>query len=626
MPLLALKTADSAASFASSHHLLLFPAVSPPSPPWTVRPMHVDENTWRERAIRGARDRWQCRVPIARSTPLRRVVVAAGSLDRRRDALSDIYGLADHEIAHIMIALLLAGQHTGSATLSWTMLHLASRPDIADALYDEQVKCFGNPDGILRPRGYEDGATCPSSTPAITHQVREDVVVPATLAARQRTAYLEGLPQWNLTRWNDTDGVAAQALKTYTDEGGEKIDYGFGAVSKGTESPYQPFGAGKHRCIGEQFAYVQICTIIATMLRRIELRLPTPVPDHNYHTLILIPKDPKTIHYRRSDLRQLSTSITRSLCEQIFTKPIHWSTATNFPESATHAVDFGPVGLSGIGPLTAKNLDGRGVRIIVVGDRAKGDAELYDSQNKELVRRKDELQDEITDFEGTQKATQDNVNTAALVRTKALSDIKHWDTKLAKEREKVATSALVQQESAEWTEKAAKYCEEVQTNRRVDEIERNLRSTQQALQEREKRHVHGASVEDMTIEALRVSLIVRLSRWQEFGRHIALCCKLGFGYHLSQRGAAREVLTVLRALEIMDPHVLQIMINRVSHVLVEKREEGENILARLGDGALWTLDWFGLVCADALRGGEVSLPFCLGCVHLMLLTGSATDR
>ncbi|KAJ7808688.1 fatty acid synthase beta subunit [Mycena olivaceomarginata] len=84
-----------------------------------------------------------------------------------------------------------------------------------------------------------------------------------------------------------------------------------------------------------------------------------------------------------TDLCQLSTSITQSLCEQIFTKPIHWSTATNFPESATHAVDFGPGGLSGIGPLTAKNLDGHGVRVIVVGDRAKGDPELY---NAERVR------------------------------------------------------------------------------------------------------------------------------------------------------------------------------------------------------------------------------------------------
>ncbi|KAJ6477506.1 fatty acid synthase, partial [Mycena sanguinolenta] len=82
-----------------------------------------------------------------------------------------------------------------------------------------------------------------------------------------------------------------------------------------------------------------------------------------------------------TDLRQLSTSITKSLCEQVFTKPVHWTAATNFPENATHAVDFGPGGSSGIGPLTAKNLDGRGVRVIVVGDRAKGDAELYDAQN-----------------------------------------------------------------------------------------------------------------------------------------------------------------------------------------------------------------------------------------------------
>ncbi|KAF9467993.1 fatty acid synthase [Collybia nuda] len=80
-----------------------------------------------------------------------------------------------------------------------------------------------------------------------------------------------------------------------------------------------------------------------------------------------------------SDLRDLKTSITQSLCDQIFTSPIHWSKATNFPETATHAIDFGPGGLSGIGPLTARNLDGRGVRVIVAGDRGKGDAELYDA-------------------------------------------------------------------------------------------------------------------------------------------------------------------------------------------------------------------------------------------------------
>jgi len=69
--------------------------------------------------------------------------------------------------------------------------------------------------------------------------------------------------------------------------------------------------------------------------------------------------------------------LTRSVCDQIFTKPLHWSKATDLPEGATHAIDFGAGGISGIGPLTARNLDGRGVRVIVVGEKGKGDAEFY---------------------------------------------------------------------------------------------------------------------------------------------------------------------------------------------------------------------------------------------------------
>lgn len=38
--------------------------------------------------------------------------------------------LTDREVAHIMIAILMAGQHTSSATTSWALLHLVQRPDI----------------------------------------------------------------------------------------------------------------------------------------------------------------------------------------------------------------------------------------------------------------------------------------------------------------------------------------------------------------------------------------------------------------------------------------------------------------------------------------------------------------
>jgi hypothetical protein len=76
-----------------------------------------------------------------------------------------------------------------------------------------------------------------------------------------------------------------------------------------------------------------------------------------------------------SDLRKLSSGqeLLTSIFTQIFTSPIHWSTkATNFPLSATHALDFGTGGASGIGSLCARNWEGRGIRAIMLGNRGEG--------------------------------------------------------------------------------------------------------------------------------------------------------------------------------------------------------------------------------------------------------------
>src|SRR5882757_3056378 len=75
-----------------------------------------------------------------------------------------------------------------------------------------------------------------------------------------------------------------------------------------------------------------------------------------------------------SHLRARAGSFTSFICDQIFAKPLHGPKATDLPEVTTHTVDFGA---GGIGPLTARNLDGRGDRAIVIGEKGKGDAEFY---------------------------------------------------------------------------------------------------------------------------------------------------------------------------------------------------------------------------------------------------------
>ena len=135
--------------------------------------------------------------------------------------------------------------------------------------------------------------------------VRADLIIPSTLSAPSKDSqyvvpkghYVLAAPavsqvdkslwsnaeEWVPSRWTDPEGQAHQAFKKSADGNGEKVDYGFGVVSKGTESPYQPFGAGRHRCIGEQFAYLQLGTLISTLVRNIEMRIPGGVPLPNYH-------------------------------------------------------------------------------------------------------------------------------------------------------------------------------------------------------------------------------------------------------------------------------------------------------------------------------------------------------
>lgn len=103
-----------------------------------------------------------------------------GTVEHEHDMLTalrdqtyrDGRALTDREIAHMMIALLMAGQHTSSATSSWTFLHIADRPDIQQALYDEQVKHFGRGHGKFKTMEYDDLKNLPVLDAVIRETLR----------------------------------------------------------------------------------------------------------------------------------------------------------------------------------------------------------------------------------------------------------------------------------------------------------------------------------------------------------------------------------------------------------------------------------------------------------------------
>jgi sterol 14-demethylase len=229
----------------------------------------------------------------------------------------------DHEVAHMMIALLMAGQHSSSSTSSWIMLRLAQHPEIMEELYQEQVKALG---ADLPPLVYEDLAKLPLNQAivketlrlhapihSILRAVKQPMPVPGTkfviptshtlLAAPGVSAsdpeHFPNPDNWDPHRW-EQGSFNAPINQDVEDE--EKIDYGYGLVSKGGKSPYLPFGAGRHRCIGEHFANVQLQTITAEVVRHFKFSNPdggrTLVPT-DYTSLFSRPEQPAKVRWER---------------------------------------------------------------------------------------------------------------------------------------------------------------------------------------------------------------------------------------------------------------------------------------------------------------------------------------
>nr|AIY55347.1 cytochrome P450 monooxygenase CYP51 [Wickerhamiella domercqiae] len=225
--------------------------------------------------------------------------------------------MTDEEIASLCIGILMGGQHTSAATSAWILLHLGQDTRYQDLLFEEQERVLQGHD-----LSYDDLLEMPLLTAiiretlrlhaplhSIFRQVMRPLPLPGSSLSIPKGHYVMVSPGHTHThddwfkeasrfypeRWLDTDEVEKLTHASKT----ETIDYGFGSVSKGASSPFLPFGAGRHRCIGEQFAMLQLGTIIITLVRKIKWTLPegNRVPEIDFESMVTLPKDPADIIY-----------------------------------------------------------------------------------------------------------------------------------------------------------------------------------------------------------------------------------------------------------------------------------------------------------------------------------------
>ena len=219
--------------------------------------------------------------------------------------------ISDEEMANLMIALLMGGQHNTAASGTWIMLELAHRPQLIEELYKEQKEVLGGQDpsyeslqkltlhnNVIKEtlRLHSPIHSCMRKVKQPMHIPDTEFVVPAGhifLAAPGFPARTEEFfpnpMDWNPYRW-DKPAIMQQVEKT----DGETVDYGYGAVSsKAAYSPYLPFGAGRHRCVGETFAYSQLGAILVTLVRllqweQVNPEAPVPATDYSVSAFVAV--------------------------------------------------------------------------------------------------------------------------------------------------------------------------------------------------------------------------------------------------------------------------------------------------------------------------------------------------
>jgi cyclooctat-9-en-7-ol 5-monooxygenase len=203
--------------------------------------------------------------------------------------------MSDQQLHDEVMTFFIAGSNTVSNTLSWALHEIATHPEVERRLHEEVDQLAG------RPAGYHDVAQLDYTRRVITE----------TLRKRTQGLFLSRMT----TRDTDLGGYRIPA--------GTDVLYSFHALNHNPvihadperfdpdrwlherakaipRGAFMPFSVGVHGCIGDQFAWVEMIVLLATITARWRL---ASVPGHQPKPKLAItmPVDslPMIAHRRR---------------------------------------------------------------------------------------------------------------------------------------------------------------------------------------------------------------------------------------------------------------------------------------------------------------------------------------
>lgn len=213
----------------------------------------------------------------------------------------------ESEVTGLLIAALFAGQHTSSITSTWTGAYLLRHKEYMSAVLEEQKK-------LMEKHGKKVDHDILSEMDVLYRSIKEALRLHPPLIMLLRSSHSDfsvetregkqyDIPKGHIVAtspafanrlphvFKDPDRYDPDRFATGREE--DKVAGPFSYIS---------FGGGRHGCLGEPFAYLQIKAIWSHLLRNFELELVSPFPEIDWNAMVVGVKGKVMVRYKRREL------------------------------------------------------------------------------------------------------------------------------------------------------------------------------------------------------------------------------------------------------------------------------------------------------------------------------------
>lgn len=209
---------------------------------------------------------------------------------------SDGTKLSDHEITGMLVAAMFAGHHTSSVTTAWTLIELLRHSPFLDEVEREIRGRYAGGERY----DFQSLRDLEKTESAVKEALRIHPPLFILLRAALQDCEILGYEV------RKGDWVAVSPMVAHRDDEvfENALAYDPGRYGPGREEDRRPFayisfGGGRHKCMGNAFAILQIKTIVAVLLNRYDFELLGDPIETDFQGLVLGPKPPIRIRYRR---------------------------------------------------------------------------------------------------------------------------------------------------------------------------------------------------------------------------------------------------------------------------------------------------------------------------------------